>query len=224
MQHSSGMELDVVPVTPIRQNCTLLHNMHNNSVLIVDPGGDVEKLVQKLQQKELQLDMILLTHGHFDHAGGATELKHLMDMKQKQPVEIVGPSHEDAFLLASIEQQAHFFGMDSENMRNVISDRYLNDGEMIFWGGREIKVLHVPGHTPGHVVFFDKTNNTLLAGDTLFAGTIGRTDLEYGNHTQLVEAIKEKILPLGDEVVVLPGHGRLTRIGIEKATNPYISG
>lgn len=206
-----------VPVTPLRQNCTILSNDGGRAV-VVDPGGDVEDILQQLGV--LTVEAILLTHGHLDHAGGAASLKRILEKRQNQPVLLLGPDQRDEFLLQSITKQAAAFGISG--MENVVPDRFLKDGEMLHLLGQDLHVAHVPGHTPGHVVFVDHDNRRVLVGDTLFRGTVGRTDFAYGDSRMLVDGIRKHLLSLSDDTVVLCGHGMPTTIGEERRTNPFL--
>lgn len=209
------LTLRKVTVTPIRQNCTILSDQLGRAV-IVDPGGESVRLAQELEG--LQLEAILLTHGHLDHAGGAADLKKIVEARQKSEVPILGPLKEDSFLLQRIEEQAATLGL--EGMKSVEPDRFLRDGEILSFLGRKIEVAHIPGHTPGHVVFLWHEEKLALTGDTLFRGTVGRTDFPYGDGRQLLEGIWERLFCLPDETVVLPGHGLPTTIGEERRHNP----
>lgn len=206
-----------VPVTPLRQNCTILSNDENRAV-VVDPGGDVEDILQHLDGQTVVA--ILLTHGHLDHAGGATTLKKALEARQDQAVPVIGPDRRDDFLLQSITKQAAAFGLTG--MENVTPDRFVEDGEVLHLLGQDLHVAHVPGHTPGHVVFIDHDNRRVLAGDTLFRGTVGRTDFAYGDSRALIDGIRKHLLCLPDETVVLCGHGMPTTIGEERRTNPFL--
>ncbi|WP_238996887.1 MBL fold metallo-hydrolase [Entomobacter blattae] len=223
MLQAQGMRLDVVPVTIARQNCSIFWEETTRTAVVIDPGGEVPHILEKIRQNDLKVEMILLTHGHFDHVGGAHDLREILSQKQREVVPVIGPAQADDFLLQGVEEQVKLFGAPDQNLKNVKVDRYLSGGEILEGAGRVFKVIIVTGHTPGHVAFFDEANKTLLAGDTLFAGTIGRTDFPYGNHDLLVREIKTKIFPLGDDIIVLPGHGRPTKIGIEKQSNPFLT-
>lgn len=212
------LEARIICVTPLRQNCTLLYNGEGKAV-IIDPGGEVERILAELEG--LSVEAILLTHGHLDHAGGAASLKHALTVKQGQDVPILGPGREDRFLLKTITLQAASFGI--HDMRNVTPDRYLNDGEKLSLLGHVFEVASVPGHTPGHIVFIDRQDSRAIVGDTLFRGTVGRTDFAYGNSKQLLNAIREKLLSLPEQTVILCGHGLPTTIGEEKEKNMYFT-
>lgn len=209
------LTLRKVTVTPIRQNCTILSDELNRAV-IVDPGGESARLAQEVEG--LHVEAILLTHGHLDHAGGAADLKMLLTARQGRDVPVIGPLREDLFLLERIEQQAAAFGLSG--MKSVTPDCFSKDGDVLSFLGHEIEVAHVPGHTPGHVVFILRQAGVVIAGDTLFRGTVGRTDFPYGNERQLLERIRSKLFTLSDDMIVLPGHGLPTTIGEEKQNNP----
>ncbi|GAN91109.1 metallo-beta-lactamase [Gluconobacter frateurii M-2] len=204
-------------MTPIRQNCTILWDERNHAI-VVDPGGDVDDLLQELNG--LAVDAILLTHGHLDHAGGADELRARLTETQGQCVPVLGPDRRDAFLLSTIEKQAAHFGLSG--MVSVVPDRFLEDGEMLRLLGHDIEVRHLPGHTPGHVVFIDHASGRAIVGDTLFRRTVGRTDFAYGDSEALIAGIRQQLLSLPDDTVVLCGHGMPTTIGEERRSNPFL--
>ncbi|OAG72581.1 MBL fold hydrolase [Gluconobacter japonicus] len=206
-----------VAVTPIRQNCTILWDERNHAI-VVDPGGDVDDLLQELNG--LKVDAILLTHGHLDHAGGADELRARLTEGQGQPVPVLGPDRRDAFLLSTIEKQAAHFGLSG--MVSVVPDRFLEDGETLRLLGHDIEVRHLPGHTLGHVVFIDHASGRAIVGDTLFRRTVGRTDFAYGDSEALIAGIRQQLLSLPDDTVVLCGHGMPTTIGEERRSNPFL--
>ncbi|MFC0570447.1 MAG: MBL fold metallo-hydrolase [Gluconobacter japonicus] len=206
-----------VAVTPIRQNCTILWDERNHAI-VVDPGGDVDDLLQELTG--LTVDAILLTHGHLDHAGGADDLRTRLTEAQGQPVPVLGPDRRDGFLLSTIEKQAAHFGLSG--MVSVVPDRFLEDGETLRLLGHDIEVRHLPGHTPGHVVFIDHASGRAIVGDTLFRRTVGRTDFAYGDSEALIAGIRRQLLSLPDETVVLCGHGMPTTIGEERRSNPFL--
>lgn len=208
-----------LPVTPLRQNCTIFSNEAGHA-FIIDPGGESDRIFQEVAH--LHVEAILLTHGHLDHAGGARPLRDLLKTSQGKAVPILGPTREDAFLLQSIEKQAAAFGLSG--MTHVEPDRYLSDGDTLHLLGHDIEVAHVPGHTPGHVVFIDRLDKRAIVGDTLFRGTVGRTDFAYGNMEQLLSHIEQKLFCLPDETIVLSGHGLPTVIGVERLTNPAFQG
>jgi len=208
------LKVTVVPVTPFQQNCSIVACTATNRAAIVDPGGDVANIRRAIDQLKVTPERILLTHGHIDHAGGAAELAEAL----KLPIE--GPDERDGFLLASLEQQGARFGVT--DVRNVTPTRWLVEGETVSIGDLTFSVLHVPGHTPGHLVFFNAPSRFALVGDTLFQGSVGRTDFPYGSHDELIAGIKSKLLPLGDDVTILPGHGPASTIGAERRGNGFL--
>ena len=206
----------IVPVTPFQQNCTILFDADDKQGVVVDPGGDVDQILSVLKDNGITVTAIWLTHGHIDHAGGAMELKEALG------VDIVGPHEADRFLLDGLEVQARQFGV-SGAVRSCTPDRYLTEGETVSFGTHSFEVLHCPGHAPGHVVFFNREANFAHVGDVLFHGSIGRTDLPGGDHAALIRSIKEKLLPLGDNVGFICGHGPGGRLGEERRSNPFLT-
>jgi len=182
---------------------------------VVDPGGDVDQILAALAKNEIQASAIWLTHGHIDHAGGA------MDLKDALGIDIVGPHEADRFLLDNLENQAVRFCVGGA-VRNCVPDRFLTEGETVSFGGHVFEVLHCPGHAPGHVAFYNRAANFVHVGDVLFRGSVGRTDLPGGDHATLISSIKEKLLPLGDEIGFICGHGPGGRFGQERLTNPFL--
>lgn len=205
----------IIPVTAFQQNCTILFDAETRVGVVVDPGGDVDQILSAIRQAELSIEAIWITHGHIDHAGGAEELKETLG------VDIIGPHEADAMLLSNIENQARRFGVPG-SARNCSPDRYLVEGDVVSFGAHSFEVLHCPGHAPGHVVFYNAAARFAHVGDVLFRGSIGRTDLPGGDHEALISSIKTKLLPLGDEVGFICGHGPGGRFGEERRTNPYL--
>jgi glyoxylase-like metal-dependent hydrolase (beta-lactamase superfamily II) len=208
------LKVTIVPVTPFAQNCSIVACTATNRAAIVDPGGDVPRIRQAIDQLKVTPERILLTHGHIDHAGGAADLAEALNL----PIE--GPDERDGFLLENLEQQGARFGVT--DMRNVTPTRWLVEGETVSIGDLTFNVLHVPGHTPGHLVFVNVPSRFALVGDTLFQGSVGRTDFPYGNPDELIAGIKGKLLPLGDDVTILPGHGPASTIGAERRGNGFL--
>jgi glyoxylase-like metal-dependent hydrolase (beta-lactamase superfamily II) len=204
----------IIPVTPFQQNCSLVFNEDNKRGAIVDPGGDVPAILKAIERSNVKIEKILLTHGHIDHAGGAAELRDALDVK------IEGPHKDDLFLLNDLPASGAKFGI--ADARSVVPDRWLEDGDEVEVAGLKFSIRHAPGHSPGSVIFFNDENRFALMGDVLFQGSVGRTDFPYGSHDTLMTSIKEKVLPLGDDVGFLPGHGRASQIGVERKTNPFI--
>ena len=209
-----ALKVTVVPVTGFAQNCSIVACAATNRAAIVDPGGDVARIRAAIDQMKVTPEQIWLTHGHIDHAGGAAELAEALSI----PIE--GPDERDGFLLANLAAQGQKFGIT--DARNVTPKRWLVEGETLSLGDLTFNVLHVPGHTPGHLVFVNAPSRFALVGDTLFQGSVGRTDFPYGSHDELIGGIKAKLLPLGDAFTILPGHGSASTIGTEKRTNPFI--
>jgi hydroxyacylglutathione hydrolase len=202
------------PVTPFQQNCSIVIDDDTKMAAVVDPGGDVPQLLQAITQAGITVEKILLTHGHIDHAGGAEALRAELQVK------IEGPHKDDLFLLENLPQSGARFGMIEAQA--VVPDRWLEDGDEVTVGGLAFKVITAPGHSPGSVVYFNAANRFALMGDVLFQGSIGRTDLPGGDHEELLRSIRAKVLPLGDDVVFLPGHGNASRIGDERLNNPFL--
>ncbi|GGE19060.1 hydrolase [Aureimonas endophytica] len=209
------LSIEIVPVTPFQQNCAILVDRATLAGVVVDPGGDVDEIVAAVAELGVAIEAIWLTHGHIDHAGGA------MALKARLRVPLVGPHEADRPLLENIERQAQMFGVAGA-FRNAVPDRFLTEGEVLSFGGLRFEVLHCPGHAPGHVVFFERGQRFLHAGDVLFNGSIGRTDLWGGDHATLLASIRDKILPLGDDVAFICGHGPGGTLGEERRTNPFL--
>jgi len=211
----------VVPVTPFQQNCAILWDEASKQAVVVDPGGDVDRILAAVVHIGVAVEQIWLTHGHLDHAGGAADLQHALRQRTGNPagVPIVGPDIRDEFLLQALEEQGRSFGIA---IRNVTPDRWLREGDSVAFGEHQFGVLHCPGHTPGHVVFVNHAARFALLGDVLFQGSIGRTDFPYGDHAALISAITDKLLPLGDDVSFLCGHGPGSTIGAERQGNPFL--
>lgn len=209
------MKFSIIPVTPFQQNCTLLWCESTNRAAVVDPGGDVEKIIAKVDELGLVLEKILLTHAHIDHAGGTAELSAAAGI----PIE--GPHQEDKFWIDGLPQQSQMFGFPDVEVFDP--DRWLVDGDTVSVGNETLDVLHCPGHTPGHVVFYHAAGQLALVGDVLFQGSIGRTDFPKGDHPTLISSIREKLFPLGDEVAFIPGHGPMSTFGQERKSNPFVS-
>lgn len=205
----------IVPVTAFQQNCTILFDTDDKQGVVVDPGGDVEQILAVLKDNDIVVTAIWLTHGHIDHAGGAMELKEALG------VDIVGPHEADRFLLDGLEAQARQFGV-SDAVRNCTPDRFLSEGDTVSFGEHSFEVLHCPGHAPGHVVFYNREAKFAHVGDVLFHGSIGRTDLPGGDHAALIRSIKEKLLPLGDDIGFICGHGPGGQFGEERRNNPFL--
>ncbi len=215
-QPQTPLQIAVIPVTPFQQNCSILWCTKTMQAVIVDPGGDVALIRGALKEVGVTPVAIWLTHGHLDHAGGAAELAEALS------VPVIGPHEADKFLLDELPTAGLRF--DIRDMRAVTPSRWLAEGDEVKVGDVAFSVLHVPGHTPGHITFFQKDLRFLLAGDTVFTGSVGRTDFPYGSHETLIAGIRDKLLPLGDDVQFLPGHGPAGTLGEERANNPFLRG
>lgn len=210
----SKLGIEVVPVTAFQQNCTLLWDTETMRGVVIDPGGDLPKIEAAVARAKITLDAIWLTHGHIDHAGEAENLRDTLH------IDIIGPHEADRPLLDSLPQQGAFFGL--AGIRAVRPARFLAEGETLKLGPHTFDILHCPGHTPGHVVFIERAARFAQLGDVLFQGSVGRTDFPYGDHAALIGAIKTKLLPLGDDLAFICGHGPPSTIGAERRSNPFL--
>ena len=208
------MKVAIIPVTPFQQNCSLLVCEETKKAAVVDPGGDIERILEVVEQQGVELEKIFLTHGHIDHCGGTAELAERLGL----PVE--GPHADDRFLIDDLPQQGARFGFEA--LRAFEPTRWLAGGDEVQFGKVRLQVRHCPGHTPGHVIFFSPEHRLALVGDVLFAGSIGRTDFPRGNHAALIRSIREELWPLGSDVTFIPGHGPTSTFGEERASNPFV--
>lgn len=211
-----SLKRHTIPVTPLQQNCTLLWDDESKEVVITDLGGELQYFLNFINQHRLILKAVWLTHGHFDH------IQEVSELLNQQAVPVLGPAKEDAHLLTELPQILIAFGFPPK--APFIPTRWLNEGEILTVGSYHFKVLHIPGHSPGHVVFYCKAEKLLIAGDVLFLESIGRTDFPDSNHRDFMHAIKNKILPLPDDTLVITGHGAFTTIGHERKFNPFLQG
>ncbi len=208
------MKAAIVPVTPFQQNCSILWCEKTMAGAVVDPGGDLPLITETVERYGVRLEKILLTHGHIDHAGGARALADELNL----PIE--GPQREEAFWLDKLAEQGRQWGFPGAQA--VTPDRWLEDGDQVSFGEETLEVLHCPGHTPGHIVFYAPQDRLAIVGDVLFQGSIGRTDFPRGDHATLIRSIVEKLWPLGDDVTFIPGHGPLSTFGDERRSNPFV--
>jgi len=208
------LKFEVVPVTPFAQNATLVWCNETLEAAIIDPGGEVDRLLKRVENKKLKLVKILLTHGHIDHAGGAA------DLKARTGIPVIGPHQADQFWLDGLGQQSRMFNFPEA--KPITPDQWLNDGDEVQLGNSVLQVLHCPGHTPGHLVFYDRESKIAQVGDVLFAGSIGRTDFPKSNHQDLINSIKTKLFTLGEDIEFIPGHGPNSTFGEEKRNNPFV--
>jgi len=211
----SKLDLRLIPVTPFQQNCSLLWDTGSMAGVLVDPGGEAEKLMQTADELDITLKEIWLTHGHLDHAGGAEDIRGKLD------IPVIGPHKADQFWMDDIEEHWAKYGHTGMG-KNIVPDRYLEDGETLSLGEVKFNVAHTPGHTPGHVVIYNQDMKIAFVGDVLFRGSIGRTDFPQGNHQDLLDSITTKLWPLGPDMRFVPGHGPMSTFGAERADNPFV--
>lgn len=207
------MQYRIIPVTPFEQNCTLLWCEETGQAAVVDPGGDISRILSAVEECGVTLERILVTHGHIDHAGAVAELAERFSL----PIE--GPQHEDQFWIDILPEQSMKFGFPHAN--TFTPDRWLEQGDIVQFGNVTLDVLHCPGHTPGHVVFFHAPSRLAIVGDVLFKGSIGRTDFPKGDFDTLISSIRNRLWPLGDDVAFISGHGPISTFGDERYSNPY---
>ncbi|WP_341679459.1 MBL fold metallo-hydrolase [Niveibacterium sp. SC-1] len=205
----------IIPVTPFQQNCSLVWCEETGRAALVDPGGEVDRLLAAVEEAGLSLEKILLTHGHIDHAGGVGEIV------RRCGVPVEGPHQDELFWIEALAEQSRMFGFP--RAEPFLPDRWLDDGDRVEVGQASLQVLHTPGHTPGHVVFFHQETRLALVGDVLFAGSVGRTDFPRGDFGALVASIRGKLFPLGDDVRFVPGHGPMSSFGEERRSNRFVA-
>ncbi|MCG3844797.1 MBL fold metallo-hydrolase [Photobacterium damselae] len=210
-----SLQYRIVPVTPFQQNCSIVWCDKTNQAAIIDPGGDINVIKQHVQELGLTVTKLLLTHGHLDHVGGTEPLA------QELNVPIIGPQKEDIFWLQGLPRQSEMFGFPMTE--SFDPTQWLEDCDTVTVGEEVLSVLHTPGHTPGHVVFFSDSAKVAFVGDVLFNGGIGRTDFPRGDYQTLINSIKGKLWPLGNDVTFIPGHGPSSTFGRERASNPFVA-
>ncbi len=208
------MRFNIIPVTDYQQNCTLLICEQTNKAALVDPGGDLDLLLAEVKRQDVELETILVTHGHMDHIGGVAELAARLSLP------IIGPQRDDDFWIQSLPEQCRTFGLPMAQA--FTPTRWLNDGDTVNVGDEVLQVIHCPGHTPGHVVYFSNKHRLALVGDVLFKGSIGRTDFPRGDYQTLIDSIQQKLWPLGKDVAFIPGHGPMSTFGEEMRSNPFV--
>lgn len=209
------MRAAVIPVTPLQQNCTLFWCTKSSRAVVIDPGGDLPKIEAALKKNAVELEKILVTHGHLDHAGAVRPLA------EEYEVPIEGPHREDQFWISRIEEDARNYGLSAQSFTPT---RWLEQGDQVMFGDNiRLEVFHCPGHTPGHIIFYHQDSKLAQVGDVLFQGSIGRTDFPRGDHTQLLQSITKNLWPLGNDVTFIPGHGPVSTFGQERRSNPFVA-
>lgn len=210
------LRYQIIPVTPFAQNCCLLWDDATQDAVLTDPGGDLDTIFARVAQLGVTLRAVWLTHAHIDHAGAAAAAA------RRAAVPIIGPHPDDQFWIDGLPQQSKLFGFPPAEA--FTPERWLHDGDQLTLGTLRFDVRHCPGHTPGHVVFHQPEAKRCWVGDVLFAGSIGRTDFPRGNHQQLLDSITQRLWPMGDATVFIPGHGPESTFGEERRSNPYVGG
>lgn len=209
-----ALDFKIIPVTPFAQNCSVIWCTDTKLAAVVDPGGDLEKIRTFIKEHSLELDKILITHAHLDHAGGTAELA------RATGVPIVGPQKADQFWIDLLPEQCQQFGFEGEAF---VPDQWLSHGDSVELGSLTFDVVHCPGHTPGHVVFVEQKQRFATVGDVIFQGSIGRSDFPKSNSQDLLNSIRERLFPLGDDIRFIPGHGPMSTFGQERKTNPFVA-
>ncbi|MEP0203814.1 MAG: MBL fold metallo-hydrolase [Halioglobus sp.] len=210
-----SIQVMIVPVTPYQQNCSIIKCLATGKAAVVDPGGDIDRILEAVDKLEATVEKVILTHGHMDHCAASDVLR-----KQFQ-VPIEGPHKEDNFWIEKLPESCKMSGFPHADA--FVPDRWLEDGDTVTVGEQSLQVFHCPGHTPGHVVFHYEPQQVAWVGDVLFQGSIGRTDFPRGNHEQLITSIREKLFPLGDDITFIPGHGPTSTFGQERQSNPFVA-
>jgi hydroxyacylglutathione hydrolase len=210
------VQVGVIPVTAFQQNCSVIHCEKTNKGAVVDPGGDLDEVLAHIREEGIEIDKIMLTHAHIDHAGATSTLA------KELGVPIIGPHKEDEFLIQMMAVQGQMFGLP--HAEPFTPAHWLSQGDTVMVGELRFEVRHCPGHTPGHVIFYNDVHKLAIVGDVLFDGSIGRTDLPRGDHDTLLRSIKEQLLTLPDDTTFLPGHGPTSTIGEQRRRNPFLRG
>ena len=209
------LQYQTIPVTPFQQNCSVVWCDQTLDAAVIDPGGDLDQILGFVKLKGLHLKQIWITHGHVDHAAATATLAGQLGLP------ITGPHKADQFWIDGLPQAAAMYGFPPAQVFKP--DRWLQEGDSVSLGNSTLEVHHCPGHTPGHVVFYSQEAKRAFVGDVLFAGSIGRTDFPQGNHADLINSIRDRLWPLGNETVFIPGHGPESTFGRERQTNPYVA-
>lgn len=210
----TDLKFEIIPVTPFAQNCSVLWCNKTKLAAVVDPGGEIAKIRAVIDKHQLEIDKILITHAHLDHAGGTAELA------RATGVPIIGPHQDDQFWIDLIPEQCQQFGLSGEVFT---PDQWLEHGDQVSLGELNFDVVHCPGHTPGHVVFVERGQRFATVGDVLFQGSIGRSDFPRGNQQDLINSIRQRLFPLGDDIRFIPGHGPMSSFGTERRSNPFVA-
>lgn len=208
------MKYKIVPVTSFEQNSTVLWCEKTRRGAVTDPGGDIDRILACIDEQGVELEKIILTHGHIDHVG------YTLELVEKTGVPVIGPHKDDEFLLDTLDEYAAMTGLTHSGKFKPV--QWLDDGDEVRVGDILLQVVHCPGHTPGHIVLVQPDDRLAIVGDVLFRRSIGRTDFPRGNHAHLIDSITRKLLPLGDDITFIPGHGPISTFGEERAENPFI--
>ncbi|QHS09921.1 MBL fold metallo-hydrolase [Sinimarinibacterium sp. NLF-5-8] len=211
---NQALQIEILPVTDFAQNCSLIWDAGSGKGALIDAGGDADRLIAAAQKRGVTLEKLLVTHGHLDHIGVVAELA------QRLQLPIEGPHQDDQFWIELLPAAAQQYGFPPA--QSFTPDRWLGQGDQVQVGDLTLDVLHCPGHTPGHVVFYHAPSRLAVVGDVLFQGSIGRTDFPRGNHADLIRSIRQRLFPLGDDVTFIPGHGPVSTFGAERRSNPFV--
>jgi len=209
------IQVSIVPVTPYQQNCSIVKCEETGKAAIVDPGGDIDRILAAVEKMVATVEKIILTHGHMDHCAASDVLR------QQLEIPIEGPQREDAFWIDKLPEWCEMSGFPHADA--FVPDRWLEEGDTVTVGAQTLQVYHCPGHTPGHIVFLHSSQKVAWVGDVLFQGSIGRTDFPRGNHEELIASIRNKLFPLGDDITFIPGHGPTSTFGQERESNPFVA-